>query len=712
MKSESVATARSNYDRSAQGWTANIKSIKFKMIVLGGIPLALAIVFIVNGISTRYRTVDEMGRMLVLSQLAGKMGALVHETQRERGATAVFMGSDGTLFTSEMKSQRIKTDPRRVELDEFVKTIDPASYGTEFHNALTQALNKMTTIDTHRENVDKQTIPDAQAISFYTEHNRLMLDVVLAMLRISTNGEIGRLATAYVNFIQGKERAGIERAIMSRAFAADRFEEGALKLVSSLIIAQETFFKMFEVLATPAEADLYNQKMSNPVVAEVQRMRDIAFKKGLATGRGKQFFDLMQNLGYGGAIHNVKNFLLRQDVKFKKLFEKNYEDALSIMKQIDEFPDITEQERDAVRIIRETLEQYDSGAAAVARIINTGKTIAEVDATVKVDDGPALEALQVLGESLVIGNFGVDAGYWFDSITRKISLLKEVEDRLSEDLSQRVLELQATAQNALMILGLTAVFIVIGVLATMYIITRDITRPVNQIVRVAEGVAEGDLSQEIEIRRRNEIGQLAEAFRTMQSTITAVSQEINGLIRDVQNGELHSRGSEAAFAGNWRDLIIGMNNLIDAFVVPVNITATYLDRIAKGDVPDKIIEEANGDFNEIKNNLNLLIDNIGNVLQETNGLIQAVQDGKLDIRGNAKTFVGDWKELVEGMNTVIDAFVAPLNMTAGSLDRIAKGDIPDTITEEYKGDFNQVKNNLNTLIDAMNEITQLAKGMA
>jgi methyl-accepting chemotaxis protein len=103
---------------------------------------------------------------------------------------------------------------------------------------------------------------------------------------------------------------------------------------------------------------------------------------------------------------------------------------------------------------------------------------------------------------------------------------------------------------------------------------------------------------------------------------------------------------------------------------------------------------------------------IHDVLKEMNGLIQAVQDGKLDTRGNTETFAGGWRELVVGVNNVIDVFMAPFNVAAEYIDRIAKGDIPGKIAEEYRGDFNEIKNNLNSLIDAINGVTRLAEEIA
>ena len=96
--------------------------------------------------------------------------------------------------------------------------------------------------------------------------------------------------------------------------------------------------------------------------------------------------------------------------------------------------------------------------------------------------------------------------------------------------------------------------------------------------------------------------------------------------------------------------------------------------------------------------MNILIENIRDVLQETKTLIQAVQRGDLRVRGNALRFEGDWHELVTGMNNVIDAFVTPITVTADYIDRIAQGDIPEKIAEEYQGDFNEMKQNLNILL--------------
>ncbi|MBN1969036.1 MAG: HAMP domain-containing protein, partial [Candidatus Delongbacteria bacterium] len=119
-----------------------------------------------------------------------------------------------------------------------------------------------------------------------------------------------------------------------------------------------------------------------------------------------------------------------------------------------------------------------------------------------------------------------------------------------------------------------------------------------------------------------------------------------------------------------------------------------------------------GDFNEIKNNLNACIDVMKGLLTETDELINATKKGQLDKRGNANKFVGDWGTLIGGINSLIDAFVAPINVTAEYVDRIAKGDIPPKITDTYYGDFNEIKNNLNGCIDSLNGLIYEMKNMS
>lgn len=295
-------------------------------------------------------------------------------------------------------------------------------------------------------------------------------------------------------------------------------------------------------------------------------------------------------------------------------------------------------------------------------------------------------------------------------------------------------------KNEMKQIGIMIVVVDIFALLASMIIAFSIARPIKSLVRTADAISKGDFTKEFNIRGKDEIGQLAEAFLSMKSMIDMVLKETDTLIKSVSEGRLETRGNPDSFPGEWRDLIVGINNIIDAFEAPFNMAADSIDLISKGEIPLKIEEEYKGEFDKIRNNLNMLIDasnetariteeiasgnlmvdarersendrlmkalnlmikRLKSLLTGVNDLIGSVQEGRLDQRADADSFKGGWQELIIGINSLIDAFVAPINLTAQYIDRISKGDIPDKIDEVYEGDFNKIINNLNQCIDSI-----------
>jgi methyl-accepting chemotaxis protein len=195
---------------------------------------------------------------------------------------------------------------------------------------------------------------------------------------------------------------------------------------------------------------------------------------------------------------------------------------------------------------------------------------------------------------------------------------------------------------------------------------------------------------------------------------TGVKTQTKQLLQDeilrigsaLQQGHLAERGRGELFQGGDRAILESVNSMLDAVIKPLNVSAEYVDRISKGDIPPKITESYNGDFNEIKNNLNACIDNITALVTDTGLLVKGAVEGKLATRADAGRHQGDYRRIVEGVNQTLDAVIGPLNVSAEYVDRISKGDIPPKITESYNGDFNEIKNNLNACID---NITALVK---
>lgn len=259
-------------------------------------------------------------------------------------------------------------------------------------------------------------------------------------------------------------------------------------------------------------------------------------------------------------------------------------------------------------------------------------------------------------------------------------------------------------------IGILAV-VVLGIVFAIGI-TRSILTPITQSLLLANAVAAGDFGVNARVTQRDEIGQLVQALQAMKVRISAIVEQTNSVTEAVLDGNLAVRGNADELTGEWQRLMQGVNRLIDAFAAPLTMASDYIERLSKTDVPDEITEQYRGDFNRLKMNLNMLGGDIRDVLHEMAALNQAIRSGDLTARGNPLNFGGGWRQLVTGINDIIEIFLQPLTVTTRTLDRIANGDLPGKITDVYQGDFNQIVTNLNALIDAMHDITTLAETMA
>ena len=169
-------------------------------------------------------------------------------------------------------------------------------------------------------------------------------------------------------------------------------------------------------------------------------------------------------------------------------------------------------------------------------------------------------------------------------------------------------------------------------------------------------------------------------------------------------GQLEVRGDPELVTTEFQPIIQGLNDTLDAVIGPLNVAAEYVERISKGEIPERITDEYRGDFNEIKNNLNQCIDAVNLMAHDAKWLAASAVEGKLSARADASRHRGDFRRIIEGVNNTLDAFTGPLNVAAEYVDRLSKGDVPEHITDEYRGDFNELKTNLNQCIGSINAL--------
>jgi methyl-accepting chemotaxis protein len=300
-----------------------------------------------------------------------------------------------------------------------------------------------------------------------------------------------------------------------------------------------------------------------------------------------------------------------------------------------------------------------------------------------------------------VTHFNKDYRPAFNVVMKTVSDFINYQTDLAEKSGMESEALAASSRT--LILGLASAAVLIGLLLA-YLITRSITGPTGKLVAATTKMADGDFDFKLDIDSKDEVGQLAKGVQATQAAVQRMIADAELLSKAAVDGRLATRADATKHQGDFRKVVQGVNDTLDAVIGPLNVTASYVDQIARGVIPPLISDPYNGDFNTIKNNLNSMVKMMSELLAQTDLIIRAAADGELGKRANASLFVGGWNQLVSGVNDTITNIVNPLNVTAGYVDRISKGDIPPKITDTYRGDYNIIKNNLNACVDAVNTL--------
>ena len=252
-------------------------SFKKKIFILLILPLAGFLWLSISAIFHSVSVTQEMSTLTRLTKLSVVYSELVHELQKERGMTAGFIGSHGESFGDKLKQQRINTN-KKIEQRQGYWQMYQFEYPQiiQLNDFISGDLNQLAAI---RRQVDNQSINLPSAIKYYTQLNAKLLSVAALNAEISSDATITKETIAYYNFLQAKERAGIERAVLSATFSADQFGSGMLVKFITLVAEQDVYFSNFNLFANANNKTFFTQQLNHLSVQQVSDLREIAKNK-------------------------------------------------------------------------------------------------------------------------------------------------------------------------------------------------------------------------------------------------------------------------------------------------------------------------------------------------------------------------------------------------------------------------------------------------
>lgn len=417
---------------------ANMK-IGTRILLALTLPIVGLLFFSGNTVLDRRQVSTEMEALNQLASVAPAISGVVHELQKERGTSAVFIGSKGEKFSAELPQQYEDTDNALTAMNAALASFDANAYGTSLKNKLQSAKDALGELSASRDNVKSFAFTVPNMAGYYTPTIAKLLSIVEEMAVLSSNAKITNSITAYTSFLQAKERAGQERAMGGAGFGAGQFSPPVYRRFVELIAEQKVLLDTFSIYATPSERDALKSIVSGADVDDVQRMRKVAVDSQ-----------------YTGSTDNIQ--------------------------------------------------------------------------------GP----------------------HWFATITKKIDLMKKVEDVIASDLTAQVGSIHSKAQSGFYLYLIVTLILlaVTAVLVTM--IVKGITRPVLGLTNVMGILANGDTSVEISgLERGDEIGSMSKAVEVFKENMIKNQQMAAEQEKENQSKE-HKRIAMEKLAQNFEIGVTGV----------------------------------------------------------------------------------------------------------------------------------------------------------
>ena len=243
----------------------------------------------------------------------------------------------------------------------------------------------------------------------------------------------------------------------------------------------------------------------------------------------------------------------------------------------------------------------------------------------------------------------------------------------------------------------------------------NLTAQVRNIAEVTIAVASGDLSRKITVDVRGEILQLKEAINTMVDQLRSFASEVTRVAREVgTEGKLGGQAVVPGVAGTWKDLTDSVNAMASNLTAQVRNIAEVTTAVARGDLSRKITVDVKGEILELKNTLNIMVDQLRSFASEVTRVAREVgTEGKLGGQAQVPGVGGTWKDLTDNVNFMASNLTGQVRNIAEVATAIANGDLSRKITVDVRGEILQLKETLNTMVDQLNrfagEVTRVAR---
>ncbi|MCL2576846.1 MAG: methyl-accepting chemotaxis protein [Defluviitaleaceae bacterium] len=267
-----------------------------------------------------------------------------------------------------------------------------------------------------------------------------------------------------------------------------------------------------------------------------------------------------------------------------------------------------------------------------------------------------------------------------------------------------------------LVIPITVVIIAFVAIFIYLIVSHLVSKPLKQLTSIAENVANGNLNVNIDTSATDETGELARSFVGMAAVINSLVREINDLGRVVQvDGDIDARLDTSHFSNSYLEVVKSVNNIIDGLINEVIGLMLCLSKFGDGEF-DADIPKHPGKKIVMNQTLDRLRNNLKTIDKDVKSLVLGAIEGDLSHRVDASGYKGDWADMMNDLNLLMEAVITPINEASKVLSYVSEGNFNHTMSGNYKGSFLTIKESINSTVkniaSYINEISKILGALA
>jgi methyl-accepting chemotaxis protein-1 (serine sensor receptor) len=268
-------------------------------------------------------------------------------------------------------------------------------------------------------------------------------------------------------------------------------------------------------------------------------------------------------------------------------------------------------------------------------------------------------------------------------------------------------ELDANAARVRSVIELSIGATLLALVATLIVLplwlTRSVIRPIQRTVDYAQCVSRGDLQHEIKERPRNEVGQLQSAMDEMVSQLRRLVSAQGEMSLKHEAGQISFRVDDAAFPGVYGQLVRESNALVAAHLAVKMRVVEVMKRYAIGDLSVDM-DRLPGEKAVITESMDATKASLASINAEIKRLATAATAGDFSVRGDESKYQHDFREMVAGMNRLMQTTDENLAETSTLLQSIAQGDLTARMDGDFHGVFARIRDDANATATQLTDI--------